>query len=301
MSDSTVLVFRILMLLLPPFLILLPLILVLLVPPAQVHAAEIRQRRSGLTALTFGTLVSLSIWAGLALAAQRFAVTAWAALFSWVLFFPLWFGLAWPLIRARNPYWEGCMYGISGESGVQRTASLENRERQSPVTKAMWWTAGIAHSLGIALIAVRGLLPFPFESSAMTAPNTAWVQWLQWCLFLGLECLSPLGLLWLPRVLRSILVEPEPMDAACSVELAELYAIQRRRRVLGVFWITGVAGPLVIGCLLSLVIWFPQLGALWGLIGGICGAALGAVGAIYGFLMTGERARAAELRTRLQR
>jgi predicted permease len=92
----------------------------------------------------------------------------------------------------------------------------------------------------------------------------------------------PLGLLWLPRVLRSMLREPEPMDAAGSRDLAELYAAQRRRRVLGMFWLNGVAGPLVIGGIFALVTWFPNSGAILGIIGGVGGTALGIAGAVFG-------------------
>ena len=64
---------------------------------------------------------------------------------------------------------------------------------------------------------------------------------LVWSLFLVLSSLALVELLVLPRILRSMLLEPEPMDAAGSAEFAGLYARQRRRRVLGMFWLMGVA------------------------------------------------------------
>ncbi|MBM4224050.1 MAG: hypothetical protein FJ167_04500, partial [Gammaproteobacteria bacterium] len=66
--------------------------------------------------------------------------------------------------------------------------------------------------------------------------------------------------------LRRTLSEPEPMDAAGSPELAELYAAQRRKRVLGLFWGSGVVLPLCIGSVSVLQAWFPQNGSAWGLI-----------------------------------
>jgi hypothetical protein len=99
----------------------------------------------------------------------------------------------------------------------------------------------------------------------------------------------------LPRGLRRTLSEPEPMDAAGSPELAELYAAQRRKRVLGLFWGIGVALPLLIGSFSVVQTWFPNDGSMWGLIASIGGSILGICGAIFGTWMTVERARIAEL------
>jgi hypothetical protein len=222
-------------------------------------------------------------------------------MWSWPLFFPLWFGLAWPLIRAKSPHWEGAMYGAEAASGAVRTASLVNRERLSPVTRWMWAVALLASVAGVAAIAARGLMPFPLESVGSGDEAAATAQRTQWWIFLGLSLMGPLGLLWLPRVLRAMLREPEPMDAASSRDLAELYAAQRRRRVLGMFWLNGVAGPLVLGGIFALVTWFPNSGAIWGIIGGVGGTALGITGAVFGFMMTAERAKIAEARARLER
>ena len=105
----------------------------------------------------------------------------------------------------------------------------------------------------------------------------------------------------LPRILRSMLLEPEPMDAAGSAELAELYARQRRRRVLGMFWLMGVAAPLFMSSLYALITWFPADGATLGIIGGVGGSLLGLVGAVFGMTMSAERMKIAEVRARLER
>jgi hypothetical protein len=89
------------------------------------------------------------------------------------------------------------------------------------------------------------------------------------------------------------------MDAAGSPELAELYAAQRRKRVLGLFWGIGVALPLLIGSFCVGQTWFPNDGSMWGLIGGIGGSILGICGTIFGTWMTVERARIAELAAQL--
>jgi hypothetical protein len=297
MQDPLITIGRILMLVFPPFMILVPLVTALLAPQrATEESARARQRGLHL-ALVAGTMFSLAVWGTFVLLTPRFASAQWAAMWSWPLFFPLWFGLAWPLIRAKSPHWEGAMYGAEAASGAVRTASLVNRERLSPVTRWMWAVALLASVAGVAAIAARGLMPFPLESVGSGDEAAATAQRTQWWIFLGLSLMGPLGLLWLPRVLR----EPEPMDAASSRDLAELYAAQRRRRVLGMFWLNGVAGPLVLGGIFALVTWFPNSGAIWGIIGGVGGTALGITGAVFGFMMTAERAKIAEARARLER
>jgi hypothetical protein len=301
MQDPLITIGRILMLVFPPFMILVPLVTALLAPQrATEESARARQRGLHL-ALVAGTMFSLAVWGTFVLLTPRFASAQWAAMWSWPLFFPLWFGLAWPLIRAKSPHWEGAMYGAEAASGAVRTASLVNRERLSPVTRWMWAVALLASVAGVAAIAARGLMPFPLESVGSGDEAAATAQRTQWWIFLGLSLMGPLGLLWLPRVLRAMLREPEPMDAAGSRDLAELYAAQRRRRVLGMFWLNGVAGPLVLGGIFALVTWFPNSGAIWGIIGGVGGTALGITGAVFGFMMTAERAKIAEARARLER
>jgi hypothetical protein len=185
-------------------------------------------------------------------------------------------------------------------AGAVRTAMLVNRERLNPVTRGMWVIAVFANVTGAAAIATRGLVPFPIDSGGSVDQAAATAQRIQWLVFLGISWMAPLGLLWLPVVLRSMLREPEPMDAAGSAELADLYAWQRRRRILGMFWLNGVAAPLVLGGIFALATWFPDVGGFWGIVGGVGGTALGFIGAIYGFMMTAERAKIAEVRARLE-
>ncbi len=284
----------------PPFMILVPLVTALLVPQRATEESARARQRGLLLALVAGTMFSLAVWGTFVLLTPRFASAQWAAMWSWPLFFPLWFGLASPLIRAKSPHWEGAMYGAEAACGAVRTASLVNRERLSPVTRWMWAVALLASVAGVAAIAARGLMPFPLESVGSGDEAAATAQRTQWWIFLGLSLMGPLGLLWLLRVLRAMLREPEPMDAAGSRDLAELYAAQRRRRVLGMFWLNGVAGPLVFGGFFELVTWFPNSGAIWGIIGGVGGTALGIAGAVFAFMMTAERAKIAEARARLE-
>jgi len=95
-------------------------------------------------------------------------------------------------------------------------------------------------------------------------------------------------------------MEAEPLDAAGSKELSDLYAAQRRRRVLGMFWLN-IISPAAIGIIFAVAVWLPGFGAMWGLVGGLAGIVLGGMGAVFGFMMTAQRAKIAEVRARLER
>jgi hypothetical protein len=259
--------------------------------------------------LAMSTAVLLAGWVGLVLTGLRFNFAMVIAGFWWPWFFPLWFFLAMPTIVAKNPYWGWTVGGGSASGGV-RTASLVNRERTSPVTRAMWAVPITLFVVILAAIAARGLLPFgvgPYPGDSAVDPEAARVAYAEaersrWILSLVVIS-SVFGFLLaiLPRSLRRTLSEPEPMDAAGSRELAELYAAQRRKRVLGLFWGTGVLLPACVGSFSVLQAWFPQNGSTWGLISGIGGSILGICGAIFGTWMTVERAKIAEVRARLER
>ena len=298
MSDPFLLIGRLVMVLLPPFMILLPLALVLLVPNRAAEESARLAVRARLVALLVATVVCLAVWGGLLLTSVQWPWARWAATFSWPLFFPLWFGLAWPLIRAKNPAREDAMDGRSQASPV-RTASLVNRERTSPVTRGMWVAGTLVCLVGPVAIAIRAVHLFPIESVDGAASLFESPEHVRWFVFLVVTAMTSLGLLWLPRVLRSMLLEAEPLDAAGSRELSDLYAAQRRRRVLGMFWIN-VISPAAISFILALAVWFPGFGAMWGLVGGFAGTVLGGMGAVFGFMMTAERAKIAEVRARLE-
>jgi hypothetical protein len=298
MSDPFLLIGRLVMVLLPPFMILLPLALVLLVPNRAAEESARLAVRARLVALLVATVVCLAVWGGLLLTSVQWPWARWAATFSWPLFFPLWFGLAWPLIRAKNPAREDAMDGRSQASPV-RTASLVNRERTSPVTRGMWVAGTLMCLVGPVAIALRAVHLFPIESVDGAASLFESPEHVRWFVFLVVTAMTSLGLLWLPRVLRSMLLEAEPLDAAGSRELSDLYAAQRRRRVLGMFWIN-VISPAAISFILALAVWFPGFGAMWGLVGGFAGTVLGGMGAVFGFMMTAERAKIAEVRARLE-
>jgi hypothetical protein len=102
------------------------------------------------------------------------------------------------------------------------------------------------------------------------------------------------------------LVSPSSDRRSCaassgSAELAVLYARQRPRRVLGMFWLMGVVAPLFMSSLYALITWFPADGATLGIMGGLGGSLLGIVGAVFGMTMSAERMKIAKVRARLER
>ena len=307
MSDPFITLGRLFMLIFVPVMLLFPLVFAALVPNRAADDSARIKARGMLLTLAMSTAALLAIWVGLVLTGLRFNFAMVIAGFWWPWFFPLWFFLAMPAIVAKNPYW-GWTVGSGSASGGVRTASLVNRERTSPVTRAMWAVPITLFVLILAAIAARGLLPFgvgPYPGDSAIDPEAARVayaeversRWIFSLVVFG----SVFGfvLAILPRSLRRTLSEPEPMDAAGSAELAQLYAAQRRKRVLGLFWGIGVVLPLCIGSFSVLQAWFPQNGSTWGLISGIGGSILGICGAIFGTWMTVERAKISEVRARL--
>lgn len=332
MADPFVSLGRVLMLVGVPLMLIFPLVFAACVPNrASLHAARAAIRgKMLLLVLTTGLL--LAGFVGLVLAGLRFADAMTIAGFWWVWALPLWFLLAWPAVALKRPHWgsgdagPGSPVGASPSDGASqsehatRSASLTNRERQSPVTRSMWAIAIFVFVLALGIIAARGLFPFATGETHVAAATSNDVvaaaqgsadssepgiaaraersRWLWMLVVYGGVFL--LLLLSLPMSLRRTLTEPEPMDSMGSNELAVLYATQRRRRVLGLFWGSGVLLPAVLGLILALITWFPNNQSLWGLIGGIGGMLLGIGGATFAIWMTSERAKIVEMRGRLQ-
>lgn len=291
MSDPFLTVGRLLMLAFVPVMLLLPLAIALVTPNRAADAAARGAVRGRLYVLAVATLVALSFWLGLLLTGLSVPWMRWIADSSWTLIIPLWALLAMPILRLKS----AAHAGDPLPYGTVRTASLVNRERQNPVTGWMWTVATLVCLAGPVAVAARGLWPFTGDPAVDSIDRT------QWLIFLGATLLGPIELLVLPVILRAMLVAPEPMDAAGSPELAAMYARERRRRVLGLFWLVGTAGPAFLGVLFALVTWFPASGGGWGLVGGVGGTFLGVLGATFGISMSAERARIAEFRARLER
>lgn len=307
------------MLLFVPLMLLLPLLFVLCVPQRDREPGRIQAARRGLGLLVAGTAGVLLAWL---LVLWLGSGEPWArrsASLAWAGFFPLWFGLAMPLLRLKHPAF-GEIHA-QGSTANLRSASLGNRERQSPITRRHWVLSALVFALATGAIAARGLRPFPLDTDAAAgvpsavqpaagAPaeydtasgmQPADPERRRWLLTLLVYPLAVgISLLTVPSSIRRTLTEPEPLDGAGSPELRDLYRRQRDRRALGLYWGGALILPGCMGLLLALPLWWPAGGATWGLVGGIAGTLLGLAGAAFGVHTSLERARIQRVRARLE-
>lgn len=287
MNDPVHLILALIRLGFPPLMLLAPLACVLFVrargkTPAV--AAEIRGRK---VMLAVATAFCLLLWLGCTLQTTRSdaKVFAVASQFAWVLFFPLWFLLAMPIVRTALALPATTVHTEPGT----RVASLVNRVRRSPIGRGHWvlfWVLGVG---GVAAVASRW---FGGEF-ATDAARTGWT----WQLGTHAVLFAALALT-LPAGLRRLLQEPEPLDASADPELQRLYDDLRTTRVRSMFWILGIAMPAMFATMFAIVAW---TGAheIGGWIGALGGTAVGLGGATFGVLAGLRRLRIAELKQRL--
>ena len=100
--------------------------------------------------------------------------------------------------------------------------------------------------------------------------------------------LAVMDLALAPLLLRVLLREPEPMDAAGSASLVDAYAAHRTARVWGMFWLIAVMATLLSGFAVVSV-WSPMSGGTLGIVGGIVGSVVGIAGAAFGVTMGNQR------------
>jgi hypothetical protein len=183
----------------------------------------------------------------------------------------------------------------------------------------MWIIMVAVVVLAVGAIAARGLFPFPLEplsgvnegeaggvsavanqDSATERTEEGNAQFAAWVRTLVIViCVFGCSSFLLPMTIRRLLTEPEPMDQSGSPDLRQLYEQQRNRRALGLFWGCGVLLPAVLGLMFGLAVWMPEMGSVWGFVGGVGGTLIGLLGAGFGIWMTVERMKIAERRARL--
>lgn len=249
--------------------------------------AEVRART---IALVIATLLALALWLGAVLASVNIGsqTLAIVARFTWVLFFPLWFLFAVPLLRAKNAAW--FRTGAPASNEPVRAARLDNRARTSPVGRSHWLALGLIGGAFLAAILARGLVG-PFESDSDRS---------RWLVFAGSYLLVIVMVAAvLPVSLRMLLSEPEPMDAGGSPELARMYDAHRTAKIRGLFYLLGVGMIVLFGVCMSLAAWLP-FGEIAGWIGGLGGSALGIAGAWFGVVMAIHRMRITQFKATLQ-
>lgn len=305
MNEVVVVAMRALLIVFVPCMLLVPLGVAAAMPNRGENDAKRALATRLQWALVLFTLLALATWLGLSMIAARESLPLGhplkqVSMHCWVLFFPLWFGLAMPCMQAKSPpnQASGSTSIVELGLGETRTASLVNRLRKPPLKK--WeWGFGVGMSIAcIGILAARGLLPFDSEGQTGTTQGA----FLRWLLALGIY-LGCLLIQWIivPISLRAMLLEPEPMDAEGSPELQDAYSGYRALKARGLFWLTGVVLPVFLGAMIAVMVWMPGRSSWVGLVGGIGGTFLGLCGAAFGSLMTHRRNQIDKLRHELDR
>lgn len=230
--------------------------------------------RRGLVMLVVATLVALGLFA--------VAWTIWGpiARFSWVLFFPLWFGWAMPAAAARNPDW-----AASHPRGVQRrSASLVVRQPERFVPTWFWLLPGLLFVGGLVAIGLRPWSPGFDEATRFRTLLAFVIQLTCGGLFIILPLVA------LPAISR----EPEPMDASGSPALAQAYADLRRFKGRSMAWLLGLGLTAMVSCINVSMAWVPgsgRTGLVLGVAGAVAGTLIGLAGAVVGTMASARRAR----------
>jgi hypothetical protein len=299
MSDPGLVLFRVFMMAFVVCFLSAPLIWVLCTPNRCRTDAERLLARNLTLTLAVLTVLSLAAWLGLLLIsiqlppAHPFAM-AWHQ--GWVLFFPLWFALAIPTVRAKNPS-PNC--GVEASVTLDeptRTASLVNRQKE-PVLQSWEWVIGAMSSvLCVAWIASRAGYPFAIPGDK----DPSQVTFLHWLLAFGtFTTLTLLQWLLLRVSIGLSSLEPEPLDSNGSEELVEMYRRHRRSKVRILYWTTGVVLPVFLGFMIGWMVWWPHQSRILGAIGGLGGCMLGLTGGFLGAMMGLQRERINRARAQL--
>jgi hypothetical protein len=241
----------------PAIMVLTPLGLVLAFRPAP--EGEPGRRRVGLlaaaTVLALAVVVSARILAGEA-----------SVVWTWTLFFPLWFGLGMPALRVRRPLWFG-----AEPSGAVRSASLASRREATSIRPGILAAAWAVLVTGIVAVGVRPL-------AAMDG-----AAWIRWTAALGvLVAVEVPILLLLPRWFRRLGQEPEPFGPESGPDTAEAYRKVREFRGRGMA-IGMLCLLILVSAFAAVLVWSPPdgasilagAGAALGTLIGIAGAAFG--------------------------
>ncbi len=298
MNDPASEFFLYLMFAFVPAMLLFPLVFVLFVPTKAEDVEAQDKARSRQLALIVFTFLAIAAWVALSLIAFRTRIPLFdhLARLSWLLFFPLWFGLAMPAVLAKNPVWGNSLDCSRTNDSPIRTASLAPRTRENPI-RTWHWALMVLVTVGFFVaLAARGAFSFGPEGPAAAAARFRWI--IATAVF-GFCTLCTLVIM--PFSIDRMQTEPEPLDPAGSQELVTMYGTERRKRILGLFWLLAIVQPAVIGVILCSMVWLNGVsGSTIGLAGAFAGTATGFAGAAFGIVSAIRRTRIAEAKARLE-
>jgi len=259
-------------------------------PGAEVDMVRVRKLRRR---LTLGTVLSLLVFACLFTAhsagrsgswesyprTASFASTAYNLV--WMAFFPLWFVLAMPLLKASRPEAASVFADSRGQVRQARSASLTPRVANSPASaRARTWMIGL-WILGAVL---TGVFVWQRHGELVAGNSQYWLL-----AALGLP-LALLPALLFPSLQRSLSMEAEPLPHASSPDLELAYADLRMAKARGLFTL-GLAMELLVLSAVVLSVAAHSDTNLGTIAGATAGSALGVAGAVFGTVMSNRRMR----------
>ncbi len=240
-------------------------------------AAQEKVRRL-MTWLIVGTFASVGAVIGVQL------VYPFGGSFLWLLFFPLWFGLAMPLTAKKYP---SLSTQGHAQAGAPRAASLERREPESVIPRAAWT------ALWVMWLAMTGLVVAGLATGASSISQTiAMAVIVPQPVIAGLICI--LG----PFCTRLAMMEAEPLPEDAPEDL--LTAYERHRAFKARFFY--ILSALLVVCVLGVAgafAWGLE-GSGLGIAGAIVGSLVGVAGGVFGTMASTRRAKINEQIARLQ-
>jgi hypothetical protein len=223
--------------------------------PSTAEQAEIaiKQRRLWLwTAIAVGVYVALRLGGGVPLVH-----------FMWIACFPLWFLLAVPLLRAKDPGWRGVPQRSTRSAALIRRDLLPKPIAQAWVVLTIVW-------FGLTLAAVAGIV--------MGAPGAP----LRWLIIFPLTAGGEVALFF--WCCKRSLIEAEPSVAEETSEIRAAREHLRRIKLYG--WLGAAAASVVVFTAPALIlIWWGESALMPALIVGAGGGGLvGIGGGVFGTL-----------------
>lgn len=198
-------------------------------------------------------------------------------------FFPLWFGLAMPLLQASRPEAASAFHSMyKGSESKPRQVRSASLTKRSPVSHVPRYAYFLLHSIWIlgSIICVYSIWAQHAELSAVN-PR----YWLMPALSLPMAMMIALIM---PACLRALAAEPEPLDGEQSPELMDAYARLRAVKIKGFFGLF-TCMALLMSAMPVVMLWWGVDGRFLGMVGATAGSSLGIAGAVFGTLMGNRR------------
>jgi hypothetical protein len=193
-----------------------------------------------------------------------------AAYMMWIVFLPLWFFLAMPVLRAKDPGWRGI------PRTPVRTATLKRRDVWPPELERAW----ILLTIGWLLLLLGAAAGLVFESPGA---HLWWVM--------GFPLIGGAELALFYRCGKGSLAEPEPSAPAETPEIRSARDGLRRLKLWGWFG-AAVVMTLVFSVPALILIWWDQSALTAAIIVGAGGGALGGIGGgVFGTMADLRRAK----------